>query len=555
MGIYVSLKKQSFWVTIVGISLLVITVLNLSYPRATTLLGNTLILAFGTAAGSLLLGSFLAFLLFRTDLPGSYAWILLMIFPIFIPLPIFAGLWKSTLGVQGLLATFTGTVFSAGMIPAVATHTIASLPWVILIVGLGFRTVEAELEETALLETSPLHVIWIVTVRRTWGSIISAGLLVATLTTTEISLTDLFQVRTYAEEVYTFYASQGALPPLPLWNIPGHLLLALAMISVLTGTFNMPPDRWTRMWRCRLFSLHRWKWPAVVFLTLTALGILGTLLCILIFRVGLSSERKPISTPPVTSTLQPSTDEISESYNSKFPQHPSTVPYIRKWSIHTAADSIWRCFVSRQATWWLSLACGFTASLLTVGLLLPIIWFGRYQKWVSVILSILMGGLLATPGPMMALALIHFFNQGGVLGYIYNSTGILILGLAFRIAPAICLCLWIPLQMIPTNIIEAGKTDVTNRLQMIRYIYLPLSLIPASLALLGGTALSMGELSVTVLLHPPGLTPLSVDIFSALHSGLYNQVAATTLLMIGFLFCIGLLLAIRMRTLKQPFST
>ena len=109
--------------------------------------------------------------------------------------------------------------------------------------------------------------------------------------------------------------------------------------------------------------------------------------------------------------------------------------------------------------------------------------------------------------------------------------------------------------MIPTNIIEAGKTDVTNRLQMIRYIYLPLSLIPASIALLGGTALSMGELSVTVLLHPPGLTPLSVDIFSALHSGLYNQVAATTLLMIGFLFCIGLLLAIRMRTLKQPFST
>ena len=159
MGIYVSLKKQSFWVTIVGISLLVITVLNLSYPRATTLLGNTLILAFGTAAGSLLLGSFLAFLLFRTDLPGSYAWILLMIFPIFIPLPIFAGLWKSTLGVQGLLATFTGTVFSAGMIPAVATHTIASLPWVILIVGLGFRTVEAELEEPALLECIPMRLI------------------------------------------------------------------------------------------------------------------------------------------------------------------------------------------------------------------------------------------------------------------------------------------------------------------------------------------------------------------------------------------------------------
>ena len=554
MGICVSVKKQSFWVAIVGIALLVITVLNLSYPRATTLLGNTLLLAFGTAAGSLLLGSFLAFLLFRTDLPGSYAWVLLLIFPIFIPLPIFAGLWKSTLGIQGLLANFTGTVFSVGMIPAMATHTIASLPWVILIVGLGFLTVEAELEETALLETSPLHVIWIVSVRRAWGSIVSAGLLVATLTTTEISLTDLFQVRTYAEEVYTFYASQGALPPLPLWNIPGHLLLASGMIAVLIGTFNIPPDRWTRMWRCHLFALRRWKWPAVVFLTLTTLGILGTLLCILIFRVGLSSERKTISTPTVTSTLHPSTDQTLESNNSQWPQRPPTVQYIRKWSIHTAVSSIWRCFVSRQNTWWLSLTCGVTASLLTVGLLLPIIWLARDQKWVSVILSLLIGGLLATPGPMMALALIHFFNQGGALGYIYNSTGILILGLGLRIAPVVCLCLWIPLQMIPANIIEAGKTDVADRLQMIRYIYLPLSLIPASIALLGGTALSMGELSVTVLLHPPGLTPLSVDIFSSLHSGLYNQVAATTLLMLGFLFCTGLILAIRMRTLKQPFS-
>src|SRR5438477_5231237 len=44
---------------------------------------------------------------------------------------------------------------------------------------------------------------WHVSIRRAAPAIVLAGVWVAIMTTTEISVTDFFQVRTFAEEVYT----------------------------------------------------------------------------------------------------------------------------------------------------------------------------------------------------------------------------------------------------------------------------------------------------------------------------------------------------------------
>src|SRR5436190_11952086 len=91
----------------------------------------------------------------------------------------------------------------AGWRAAVWVHALGAVPWVVVIVGASLRTVESELEEDAATCATPASVLWYVSARRALVGICLAGVWIAIVTTTEISVTDFFQVRTFAEEVYT----------------------------------------------------------------------------------------------------------------------------------------------------------------------------------------------------------------------------------------------------------------------------------------------------------------------------------------------------------------
>ena len=81
--------------------------------------------------------------------------------------------------------------------------------------------VEPELEESALLDYGPGRVLLRVTLRRGVGAIAAAALAVAVLTAGDMTVTDLLQIRTYAEEAYLQYSlgrgpGGAALVALPL---------------------------------------------------------------------------------------------------------------------------------------------------------------------------------------------------------------------------------------------------------------------------------------------------------------------------------------------------
>src|SRR5262249_8498974 len=101
------------------------------------------------------------------------------------------------------------TPWIQGLPAAIWIHMVASLPWVIMIVGIGLRWVERELEEDALLSVGPWRVLWYVTIPRCRTAIWAATLWVALQAATEISATDMMQVRTFAEEVYTQLVGGG----------------------------------------------------------------------------------------------------------------------------------------------------------------------------------------------------------------------------------------------------------------------------------------------------------------------------------------------------------
>src|SRR5262249_15380746 len=143
----------------------------------------------------------------------------LTILTLFVPLPLFASGWQAALGSGGWLPVAvwstpppddpdvsptgpTWKPWAQGIEAAVWVHAVAALPWVVLLVGQGLCWVERELEEDALTAAGPGRVLLRVSLRRSAAAVGAAALWVALLTATEITVTDMMRVRTFAEEVY-----------------------------------------------------------------------------------------------------------------------------------------------------------------------------------------------------------------------------------------------------------------------------------------------------------------------------------------------------------------
>ena len=138
------------------------------------------------------------------------------------------------IGVRPILTGRTG---------AAIIHALAALPWVVLLAGVGLRTIEPELEESAALDMPVWRVWWSVTLRRGVGAIAAAAVAVAVLTSGDMTVTDLLQVRTYAEEAYVqFTLGQGPGAAAGV-SVPPLLVLGIAILLVARSLVRADPAR------------------------------------------------------------------------------------------------------------------------------------------------------------------------------------------------------------------------------------------------------------------------------------------------------------------------
>ncbi len=185
---------------------------------------GTIQLVLASMAIALPLGVPLAFLLFRTDVWGRKALLGLVLLVLFLPTPLHATAWLGSFGNAGRLQALGSTPILVGLQGAAFVHAMASLPWVVLLSGVGLRAVEPELEESALLDLPAWQVAFQITLRRAVGAVAGAALAVAVLTAGDMTVTDLLQVRTYAEETYLQIQTNGfaaaareSVTPIPRW--------------------------------------------------------------------------------------------------------------------------------------------------------------------------------------------------------------------------------------------------------------------------------------------------------------------------------------------------
>jgi len=477
--------------------------------RTLTLLLNTLWLAGGTCAISLPLGTALAWLLVRTDLPGRRLGMGLLALMLFVPLYVQTAAWQAGFGIQGwhTLAA-DAPAWLDGFRGAIWVHAMAAVPWVVLIVGVGLRLIEPELEEQTLLDGSSCQVFFRVTLRGALPAVGIAALWVAIVTASEITVTDLFVVRTFAEEIYTQSASGTGLLDAPLGLLPGLAMTGgLLLLGLLLCAKLMPHERPITLRRRRVFALGPWRVPAAVLLVLAMLLLVGVPLAGLLHKAGTRVA-------------------IVDGH------------WVRSWSVLEFLKTTAGSFVRFRREFGWSLGIGSLAALAAVAAGIGLAWFAR-RGGVRTLPALLIAAVcLAMPKPVVGLAIILLLSCPSVplAAWLYsNSIFAPWLALFLFGLPPATLIMWHALRTLPQEMLDGAAADGAGSLAQLWRIALPCRLPALVLAWVVALAVALAELGASVLVVPPRVNTLSIRIFEMLHSGQEREVAGLSLALFALL--------------------
>jgi iron(III) transport system permease protein len=478
--------------------------------RTWGLVANTARLVAITCVLSVPLGTALAFLLTRTDLPGRRAMFVALVWLLFVPLYVQTGAWQAGFGQQGWQTLFGfGRPWLVGWQGAIWVHAAAAIPWVAIIVGFGLRATPPEYEEQALLDASPARVFFRVTLRQAAPLVATAALWIAVTTAGEIAVTDQFQNRTYAEELYTQVALGTSISGIVVQAVPGVALTAwLAFASIVLMARVAPHERQASVRPALLFPLGAARWPLVALLGIFFALLIGLPVANLLWKCGVVVELSPTGRE-------------------------------RHWSVVKCARILVESGPRYQRDVISSVAIGATATAAAVLVGGCVAWRARTSRFAAIALVAFAAICLAIPGPIVGLGVIGLLNQPNVqwAQFLYDRTIVPpALAQFVRAFPPVALVLWYALQSIPEEQTEAASLDGAGPLQALFGVILPQRWGMVLAACLVGLAVAVGDLGATILTVPPGVHPLSVRVSAMLHFGVEDQVA-------GICLSLGLCLA------------
>jgi len=484
--------------------------------RLRGLLINSALLTGGALAISVVPGTFLAVVVAKSSLAGRRVVEGLMVALLLVPLVVQAAAWQTTgwfVGAGGWLVGWRGAIW---------VHGVAAIPWVVLAVGAALRNVPRELEEETLQDASAWRVVLQVSLRRAAVGVVAASLWIAVICFGEIAVTDLFQIRTFAEEIYTA-ASLGVLgagisslgedvPQLVASDLGLGTLAVLMLVLAALGAiqFLLPAtervstgEPW--VWHVRrgrvLVSFTTWLIVAAVVVVPVA-SLLG--------KVGMTSI--PLKT-----------------------QRQAEEQIVRQWSAQKAATMVWQSpWEHRRELRWSATIGGAAAAAATAAGLL-IAWALRTRRLPAWPTTLLLALGFSIPGPLLAVWVIRLLNHpedsiGWPLTWCYDHTILAPALVQFcRALPLATLVLWSQLASLPQDILDSATSEGAGWWRRLFAVALPLRWPAVVAAACMSLIVAMSDLAATLLVAPPGVATLSMRIFGLLHYGAEDRVAALCL--------------------------
>ena len=486
-------------------------------PRPVRLALETIGLVLTTESIALPPGILLAFLLFRTDVWGRRVLMGFMAVAAFVPLPLHATAWLGAFGNVGRAQAFGLSPILVGRFGAAVVHALAALPWVVLIVGVGLAVVEPELEESALLDAPPWRVLIGVTLRRAVGAIAAAALAVAVLTAGDMTVTDLLQVRTYAEEAFLQYTLGGGPGEAAFVTLPPLLLFGILILLVGRSLSKVDPARLVSSFaRSRTWSLGKWRVSGGVLLMALVGSLMGLPLYSLIWRAGRVGGRATLGRPP-------------------------------SWSLSGLLGTLRFASVEIWEPLQTSLFLTAIAATLATSLACAMAWSARRSAVWRALSFATLALTLATPGPVAGMALVLAYRDFPAMD---DSSMRVVLAETLRCLPYALLLLWPFLRSFPQDYLDAAALDGYGPMGRMFHVVIPLSRRALMAAWAITFAIGLSELPATNLVMPAGVLTMSFFIWSLLHTGVESHLAGVALMMLVVVAAAGLLAAIALRSLR-----
>lgn len=527
-----------------GITLIVLAVLlggfQAQFPQ---LLWNSLTVTLGSLVISLGLGSLAGWLVGWTQMPGRRFWLTLLLVWAATPLIIQVSAWDALWGRLSWLTALGQTPYQRwfeGRMAVIWVHGFANLPWVALLFAIARFWIPGDLERYALSHGSWLQTMFRVSLPRLTAVFLLAALLVSLRTFEQFAVSDVYQVRTWAEIWYLgfslgeFDSWTGGV--VPSWE---QLSRILGAPFPNTGTAPSQPEPVLPS-APDMPVLPGLLTPVLLFsgMLLTTVGALSQFLNLRQTAQHYDATRLPVGKAGALSLLSifvglPMAVMIANLILrvGVGAEMVDQTPVVR-WTFGNALEMMrysWSDYL--EAAGW-SYLMGFAAAAVVSLLGLTTSWSVRNRSALANGISLLALALLTIPSPLISLACYRWLNLSSV-DPIRDAAALSIL------SPTVAL-VWkyAGLVILVWQVILSAEAREREDLLKLSSLSWPKAFFRFALRRYAGilvgltaflTLVMAGDLATTFATVPPGMDTFPRRILGDLHAGAGSQVAAACL--------------------------
>ncbi|MEJ5253941.1 MAG: iron ABC transporter permease [Acidimicrobiales bacterium] len=482
---------------------------TLRSPRTWEPLSRSLTLAVAVSVTAAVIGTGLAWLLTRSDVPARRLWRLLAPLPLVIPSFVGATAFLAALAPGGLLEQLLSPLGLvrmpelSGLTGAWLVLSLFTYPYVYLPVAARLASLPPSLEESArLLGRRPVAVFRTVVLPQAASAIWAGGLLVFLYAISDFGAVELMRYGTLTREIFSTRLD-------PATSVPLSLVLAAVALTVValerTASRRRAHTESVRQKRPLQVPLGRWRGLALAAVVVVVGLALFAPVVVLAYWAGRGLAN------PGSGTVELTTDLGA-----------LVAPAVNTMSVSLAA------------------------ALVAVALVMPVAYLTvRHRSWIAGLSNALVVAGFALPGLVVALALVFWTLSSDALVRLYQTIPLLVFAYVVHFGAQAVRADQVAVAAVPRRLDDAARVLGAGRIRRFLTVEVPL-MLPGLAAGAGLVLLSaMKELPATLLLAPPGFSTLATRLWNANESNHFAQVGLTGLILIALSAVLTWLLVVR----------